>query len=137
MSFDSYPAQMQSALLLNNTPGSWKLIDQVHTNLFKLELPLPENPLRSVNCYLVKGTGRFLLIDTGMNRKECLEEVHGDLRKLRVDVEKTDFFITHLHADHIGLVSKLAGDSGKLRYNPPVPGKMPLTPRPAFLPEGS
>jgi len=49
---------MQSALLLNNTPGSWKLIDQVHTNLFKLELPLPENPLRSVNCYLVEPHGQ-------------------------------------------------------------------------------
>jgi len=46
------------------------MIDQVETNLYKLELPLPENPLRSINCYLIKGPERFLLIDTGMNRKE-------------------------------------------------------------------
>ena len=93
------------------------MIDQIETNLYKLELPLPENPLRSINCYLIKGHERFLLIDTGMNRKECLEEIHGDLSKLSVDLNNTDFFITHLHADHIGLVSKLATGNSRIYFN--------------------
>ncbi|MBW2119576.1 MAG: MBL fold metallo-hydrolase [Deltaproteobacteria bacterium] len=93
------------------------MIEQVETNLYRLELPLPENPLRSINCYLIKSPERFLLIDTGMNRKECLEEIHGDLRRLGVDLNNTDFFITHLHADHIGLVSKLATGNSRIYFN--------------------
>jgi len=93
------------------------MIDQIETNLYKLELPLPENPLRSINCYLIKGPERFLLIDTGMNRKECLKEIHGDLRRLGVNLNNTDFFITHLHADHIGLVSKLATGNSRIYFN--------------------
>lgn len=93
------------------------MIDQIETNLYKLELPLPENPLRSINCYLIKGRRRFLLIDTGMNRKECLEEIHQDLNRLSVDLNHTDFFITHLHADHIGLVSALAAGNSRIYFN--------------------
>ncbi len=93
------------------------MIEQIEGTLFKLELPLPKNPLRSINCYLVKGSERFLLIDTGMNRKECLEEIRRDLGQLRVDLNLTDFFITHLHADHIGLVSFLATGNSKIFFN--------------------
>lgn len=93
------------------------MIDQIETNLYRLEIPLPENPLRSINCYLIKGHKRFLLIDTGMNRKECLEEMCRDLNRLRVDLNHTDFFITHLHADHIGLVSTLATGNSRIYFN--------------------
>jgi len=93
------------------------MIDQIETNLYKIELPLPENPLRSVNCYLIKGAERFLLIDTGMNRKECLEEIDTDLKRLSVDLNTTDIFITHLHTDHIGLTSKLATGNSKIYFN--------------------
>ncbi len=93
------------------------MIDQIETNVYRLEIPLPENPLRSINCYLIKGHKRFLLIDTGMNRKECLEEICGDLSRLNVDLNHTDFFITHLHSDHIGLISKLTTDHSKIYFN--------------------
>jgi len=46
------------------------------------------------------------VIDTGLNRKECLEAMETGLREIKVDLGKTDFFITHLHADHFGLVGK-------------------------------
>jgi glyoxylase-like metal-dependent hydrolase (beta-lactamase superfamily II) len=38
-----------------------------------------------------------------MNRKECRQAMLADLKALKVEPEKTDFFITHLHADHSGL----------------------------------
>jgi hypothetical protein len=41
------------------------MIDEVAANLYRIELPLPHNPLKSVNCYLIKSPGRYLLIDTG------------------------------------------------------------------------
>jgi|Deesub1362B_J571_1020462.scaffolds.fasta_scaffold01575_3 glyoxylase-like metal-dependent hydrolase (beta-lactamase superfamily II) len=93
------------------------MIEEIYNDLYKIELPLQGNPLKSINCYLIKGSERFLLIDTGMNRKECLEEINRDLRQLNVDLNKTDFFITHLHADHIGQVSELATGTSKIYFN--------------------
>jgi glyoxylase-like metal-dependent hydrolase (beta-lactamase superfamily II) len=41
------------------------------------------------------------------------------LKELGVDTKKTDFFITHLHADHFGLVSNLNTDTSKIYFNQP------------------
>ena len=39
------------------------------------------------------------------------------LAKLGVDLKKTDFFITHLHVDHLGLVEKLATETSTVYFN--------------------
>lgn len=93
------------------------MIDDISKNLFKIELPLPDNPLMSVNCYLIKGYDRSLLIDTGMNCKECIEEMLKDLRRINISLDRTDLFITHLHSDHIGLASKLRTKTSKVYFN--------------------
>jgi glyoxylase-like metal-dependent hydrolase (beta-lactamase superfamily II) len=36
-----------------------------------------------------------------------------------VDLGRTDFFITHLHADHFGLLSNLVTDTSKIYFNQP------------------
>ncbi|MBT3368748.1 MAG: MBL fold metallo-hydrolase [Nitrospina sp.] len=95
------------------------MIEDLMPDLFRIEIPLPDSPLKSLNSYVIKGLERNLVIDTGLNRKECLEAMHAGLRELNVDLEKTDFFITHLHADHFGLVSQLVADSGKVFFNRP------------------
>jgi glyoxylase-like metal-dependent hydrolase (beta-lactamase superfamily II) len=90
------------------------MIDEVMPNIYRLEIPLPKNPLRVVNSYVIKGEGRFLIIDTGQNREECIDAMRSGLAELRVDLERTDFFITHLHADHLGLVANLATAKSKV-----------------------
>jgi glyoxylase-like metal-dependent hydrolase (beta-lactamase superfamily II) len=84
------------------------MVDEVMPSIYRVEIPLPKNPLRVVNSYVIKGNGRFLIVDTGQNREECIDAMRSGLAELRVDLEKTDFFITHLHADHLGLVANLA-----------------------------
>ena len=74
----------------------------VHSDIYRLEIPLPGNPLRAVNSYVIKGGERNLIIDTGMNREECREAIDAGLRELGIDLEITDLFITHMHADHPG-----------------------------------
>lgn len=54
------------------------------------------------------------MIDTGMNRKECYSVLKAALEELAIDLSKTDFFITHLHADHGGLVSELKTSTSKI-----------------------
>lgn len=84
------------------------LPEEVLSGLFRLEIPLPDNPLKMLNSYVITGAERTVVIDTGFNRPECLAAMRTGLDRLGVDLRKTDFFITHLHADHSGLVATLA-----------------------------
>ncbi|MFC1847989.1 MBL fold metallo-hydrolase [Chloroflexota bacterium] len=93
------------------------MIDEVMPGIFRVEIPLPKNPLRALNSYIVRGNGRFLMVDTGQNREECIEAMRSGLMELQVDLEKTDFFITHLHADHLGLVATLATGGSRIYFN--------------------
>jgi len=95
------------------------MAEEIFPDLFREEIPLPQNPLKAINSYVIKGDGRFLMIDTGMNRPECLQAMEGYIKAIGVDLERTDFFITHLHADHLGLVSELARSSSKVYFNRP------------------
>lgn len=83
------------------------MIEELFPGIFKIEVPLPKNPLKMLNAYLVKGGERHLLIDNGFNRPECLEAMNGALDSLGVARRDLDFFLTHLHADHCGLTADL------------------------------
>jgi len=85
------------------------MIEQVYSkpDIFKIHVPLPNNPLRNLNSYFIKGSDRNLLIDTGFNQPECYEALVEGLKELDADMNHTDIFITHLHADHSGLVKKI------------------------------
>lgn len=80
----------------------------VLSRLYKLEIPLPRNPLKAINAYVIIGQERNLLIDTGMNMPVCRQVLLDDLRRLEVDLNRTDIFLTHMHADHAGLAGELA-----------------------------
>jgi glyoxylase-like metal-dependent hydrolase (beta-lactamase superfamily II) len=90
------------------------MVEQVFPDIFRLELPLPDNPLRSINSYVVKSPDRNLIIDTGMNLPECRENLDRGLKALNIDLQQTDILITHLHADHCGLVGHLLSPGAKV-----------------------
>jgi glyoxylase-like metal-dependent hydrolase (beta-lactamase superfamily II) len=94
-------------------------MEEILPGLYRVEVPLPRNPLRSVNSYVVRGEGRDLIVDTGMNREECASVLLRELRELGVDPRRADFFITHLHADHLGLVSSLRSGDSLVYFNRP------------------
>jgi len=93
------------------------MIEEIVPNLYRTEIPLHGSPLKWLNSYIVKGDDRFLIIDTGFNREECLKKMNATLKKLGVDLNKTDIFLTHLHADHMGLASALVRESSKVYFN--------------------
>jgi glyoxylase-like metal-dependent hydrolase (beta-lactamase superfamily II) len=95
------------------------VIEEVFRNIYRMEIPLPESPLKAINAYVIRDRGRNLIIDTGMNRRECREAMDEGLRALGVDLSATDFFITHHHADHFGLVSEMAGEGSRICFNRP------------------
>lgn len=81
-------------------------ISEVYPSIFRIKVNLPNNPLKFINAYLVKGDERSLLIDTAMNMESCYIELSSALDEIGVDREKLDLFITHIHADHIGLIDR-------------------------------
>jgi glyoxylase-like metal-dependent hydrolase (beta-lactamase superfamily II) len=95
------------------------MIEEILANLYKIEIPLPKNPLKTLNSYVIRDKERNLIIDTGWNQQECLDAMQAGLRELGVDIRKTDFFITHLHTDHFGLISNLITDISKIYCNQP------------------
>ena len=99
--------------------GRKTMCKEVLPNLFRLKIPLPESPLKYLNSYVIRDPERSLIIDTGLNRKECLEAMQAGLREIGIDLAKSDFFITHLHADHFGLVGKLVTDSSNVFFSRP------------------
>ena len=74
---------------------------EILPNLFRLKIPLPESPLKYLNSYVIRDAHRSMIIDTGLNRQECLEAMMAGLHKVGIDLEKSDIFITHLQVDLI------------------------------------
>lgn len=95
------------------------MIEEILPNLYRIEIPLPKNPLRALNSYAIKSSERNLIIDTGWNEEPCMNAMQAGLKKLGIDIRKTDFFITHLHADHMGLLSRLDTERSTIYFNQP------------------
>lgn len=85
-------------------------ITQICKNIFTFPIVLPNNPLKWLNCYVVRGDAneRSLLIDTGFNRPECLEALKQGMKVLGLKPELTDVFLSHVHSDHTGNAGALA-----------------------------
>ena len=89
------------------------MVTQLMDNIYRIQIPLTGNPLESLNSYVIKGEERSLIIDTGFNRPECRDALMSGLEELKVDFDKTDIFITHLHADHSGLMFSIKTPANK------------------------
>lgn len=92
--------------------------EELLQDIFRVQVPLPRNPLRIINSYVVRGPDRFLMIDTGMNRPESIEAMRAGIESLAVDLDRTDIFITHGHSDHVGLVSELKTGPTRIFLHP-------------------
>ena len=95
------------------------MCEEILPGLFRNKIPLPDSPLKYLNSYIIRDSQRSLIVDTGLNRKVCLEAMQRGLAALGIDLSRSDIFITHLHADHFGLVSKLVTDSTNILFSRP------------------
>ena len=90
------------------------MLEKVLDNIYQIKIPLPNNPLRELNSYLIKSRDKSLLIDTGFNVEESRKSLISSLEKLNIDFNKLDILITHLHADHSGQVYLFKETSPKI-----------------------
>lgn len=82
------------------------LIEEVAPSIFRVKVPLPNNPLRYTNSYLLVVEGKCLVIDTGFNTDECYNVLASAMSQLKV--REILFSSTHLHADHMGLIGRFS-----------------------------
>ncbi|MDL2219341.1 MBL fold metallo-hydrolase [Ruminococcaceae bacterium OttesenSCG-928-O06] len=76
--------------------------------IWSIDIPLPDNPLKNLNCYVVKSRGECLVIDTGFRRPECAAALNEGLEELGLTRADTSLFLTHLHADHTGQAAEFS-----------------------------
>ncbi len=79
-------------------------------DIYTIYIPLPDNPLKNLNCYVVKTKNKNLILDTGFNTPACYEALITGLKELDIDINNTELFLTHMHADHTGLASSIMKD---------------------------
>lgn len=82
------------------------MVEKVWENpeVWRVFVELPKNPLRLLNAYVIRDGDRSLVIDTGFNHPACEADLWAGLGELGPDLSRTALFLTHLHADHTGLV---------------------------------
>lgn len=90
--------------------------------IWKINVDLPDSPLKNLNSYVIKTKGGNLVIDTGFNRETCRKALFSGLEELNIDLNKTSLFVTHFHSDHVGLAETFVDKGctvymGKIDYD--------------------
>lgn len=93
------------------------MVEELFPELFRIEIPLPDSPLKYLNSYVVRTPDRSLIIDTGFNSRVCLDAMMNGLNHLGIALENTDIFITHFHADHFSLIPSLKRPATRIFFN--------------------
>lgn len=88
-------------------------------NLYRIPVPLPGNPLRELNAYLLRGKDRCLLVDTGFRQEPCRRALFAQLAELGLGPGDVDVLLTHCHSDHAGLAPEAAGERGVIYVSEP------------------
>lgn len=79
------------------------MIEQVAEGIYRIGVPLPQNPLKELNSYYLPGKERDLVIDTGFHCPECEHTLFAGLAELKSDPNRRDVLLTHFHSDHSGM----------------------------------
>jgi glyoxylase-like metal-dependent hydrolase (beta-lactamase superfamily II) len=81
----------------------------------QIRLPMPDNPLRHINSYLIKADDGYVLVDCGWDLPVVLDALQAALADAGVGLDDVRrLVVTHYHADHYGLAGQLVR-LGRLR----------------------
>lgn len=83
------------------------MIREVYPHIYLNEIPLPKNPLKVLNSYIILSEERPLILDTGFNLEVCKAALMEGVNELGIDLKKADLVLTHMHMDHSGLADHL------------------------------
>jgi len=84
--------------------------EKILERVWRIPVPLPGNPLRELNAYLIFGTERPMLIDTGFHQDACRDALWAGLAEHGLKPGDVEILLTHLHSDHAGMAPETALD---------------------------
>src|SRR5581483_11526062 len=86
---------------------------EVAPGIYRLPLPLLDNPLGSVNAYAIAGADGVRLVDCGWDTPDSYAALAGGLAALGYGIgDLRAIVVTHIHPDHFGLAERLVAESG-------------------------
>jgi glyoxylase-like metal-dependent hydrolase (beta-lactamase superfamily II) len=81
---------------------------EIAPGIHQLKVPIPDNPLGHLNCYLVEGKDGWLMVDTGWHTTEAFNFLDAGLKELGLALtDIATIIVTHVHPDHFGLAGKI------------------------------
>ncbi|MHA2067684.1 MAG: MBL fold metallo-hydrolase [Candidatus Thorarchaeota archaeon] len=81
---------------------------EIVSGIHQLKVPIPNNPLEHLNCYLIEGKDGWLMIDTGWYTAEVFDFLQTELRNIGLTLtDVSTIVITHVHPDHFGLAGRI------------------------------
>lgn len=87
-----------------------KLCTSVNRDPDVFMLVVPDERLHSgpTNCFIVRDGDSTLVVDTGCASEGGRTLMEGALREVGARPDRTEFFLTHMHVDHAGLLAAIA-----------------------------
>lgn len=86
------------------------MTEKITDRIWRIPVPLPGNPLRELNAYLILGSERAMVIDTGFHQDACRDALWSGLAEHGLKPGEVEVLLTHLHADHAGMAPETAGE---------------------------
>jgi glyoxylase-like metal-dependent hydrolase (beta-lactamase superfamily II) len=99
--------------------GRAETISEVLPGIFRIVVQLPIPEVGSVNAYIIDDGTRPLMVDPGMAHPTCYEIMERAIEDLGLNLERTDFFITHHHLDHFSSVPRFLNWTSRIYISKP------------------
>ncbi len=91
---------------------------EIARGIYQLKVPIPENPLEYLNCYLIEGKDGWLMVDTGWYTPDAFSALEAGLKDLGLaPVDIATMVVTHVHPDHFGLAGRIKQISPYMNLN--------------------
>ncbi|MDP6100169.1 MAG: MBL fold metallo-hydrolase [Dehalococcoidia bacterium] len=81
---------------------------EIIPGIHQIKVPIPDNPLGFLNCYVLKGKSGWLMIDTGWYTQDAFNALEAGLKGMGLNFSDIEtIVVTHVHADHYGLAGRI------------------------------
>lgn len=88
-------------------------VEQVHTGLWSIPVPIPDNPLRYTLVYAHESADGLVLVDAGWDSEQSWRALVAGIAATGHRItDVAAVLVTHHHADHYGLADRIRNESG-------------------------
>jgi glyoxylase-like metal-dependent hydrolase (beta-lactamase superfamily II) len=88
-------------------------VEEVASGIWSVPVPVPDNPVRYVLCYLIEHRDGVVMVDPGWNHPVAWQALTAGLDSCGIPLSSvTAVLVTHIHPDHHGLSGTVREASG-------------------------